>query len=144
MIRGALPLLRLEVDRAEALDFLVEVDARGIQLALDLRTCGRVDFLAHLRAFVVGLERLADLLAVVDEVEDEGVFLERVRCGSGATASARPGCPASRLSTYIVCSSGWSKPVWYFSATSSTWYSCVANFSGSSFSRMPWFMPSSV
>ena len=49
--------------------------------------------------------------------------------------------PASRLSTYIVCRSGWSKPVWYFSATSSTWYSCVANFSGSSFSRMPRFMP---
>ena len=37
-----------------------------------------IDLLAHLRAFVVGLEGLADLLAVVHEVEDEGVFLERV------------------------------------------------------------------
>ena len=29
--------------------------------------------------------------------------------------------PSSRLSTYIACSSGWSKPVWYFSATSRIW-----------------------
>jgi len=28
-------------------------------------------------------------------------------------------------STYIVCSNGWSKPVWNFSATISTWYSSV-------------------
>ena len=39
---------------------------------------GGVDFLAHLRAFVVGLEGLADLFAVVHEVENEGVFLERM------------------------------------------------------------------
>ena len=41
--------------------------------------------------------------------------------------------PAKRLSTYIVCKSGWSNPVWYFSATSNTWYSGDANRSGNSF-----------
>jgi hypothetical protein len=29
--------------------------------------------------------------------------------------------PSRRLSTYIAHSSGWSKPVWYLLATSSTW-----------------------
>ena len=78
MIHGALLRLRLEVDRAEALDLFGQVDPRRIQLALELVHARRVDLLAHLRAFVVGLEGLADLLAVVHEVEDEGVFLERV------------------------------------------------------------------
>ena len=36
-----------------------------------------------------------------------------------------------------MCSSGWSKPVWYFSATSSTRYSGLAKVSGSSFSFNP-------
>ena len=78
MIHGALLRLRLEVDRTEALDLFGQVDARGIELALELVHACRIDLLAHLRAFVVGLERFADLLAVVHEVEDEGVFLERV------------------------------------------------------------------
>ncbi len=34
--------------------------------------------------------------------------------------------PTSVLSTYIVCSNGWSKPVWNFSATISTRYSELA------------------
>ena len=32
--------------------------------------------------------------------------------------------PVSFLLTYIVVSSGWSKPVWYFSATTRILYSC--------------------
>ncbi|MOA63345.1 hypothetical protein D3C78_1890370 [compost metagenome] len=52
--------------------------------------------------------------------------------------------PDNRLSTYMLCNSGWSKPVWYFSATSKTWYSSVLNFSGSSDSLMPLFMFTSV
>lgn len=51
-------------------------------------------------------------------------------CAAGATVAVKvddagsrreSGCTActsaSRLSTHIVCSKGWSKPVWYFSAT---------------------------
>ena len=74
----ALPSPRLEIDRAEPLDLLVEIDARRIQLALDHVHARRVHFLAHLGAFVVDLERVLDLLAVVDEVEDERVFLARM------------------------------------------------------------------
>ena len=51
--------------------------------------------------------------------------------------------PESFLSTYIVCSSGWSKPVWYFSATTSTWYSSEANRFGSWASPKP-FISGSV
>ena len=51
--------------------------------------------------------------------------------------------PVSTLSTYIVCSSGWSKPVWNFSATISTWYSSPPNRSAVSDSGKP-FMPGSV
>jgi hypothetical protein len=45
--------------------------------------------------------------------------------------------PDSFLSTCIVCSRGWSKPVWYFSATTSTWYSSEAKHWGSSFTPNP-------
>ena len=44
------------------------------------------------------------------------VRLSRDRVCTAAT-------PLSGLSTYIVVSSGWSKPVWYFSATTSIRYS---------------------
>jgi restriction endonuclease S subunit len=47
--------------------------------------------------------------------------------------------PDKRLSTYMLCNSGWSKPVWYFSATSKTWYSSELNFSGSSDSRFVYY-----
>lgn len=50
--------------------------------------------------------------------------------------------PASFLSTYIVCSSGWSKPVWYFSATTSTWNSSPANRLGSCASPNPFIIAS--
>ena len=74
---------------------------------------------------------------------------------SSTNVSALPGCvrlsrdrvctaltPASFLSTYIVCSSGWSKPVWYFSATTSTWYSSEANRLGSLPSPKPFIIGS--
>jgi len=40
---------------------------------------GLVDAFPHLRAFVVHLEGIANLLAIVHEVEDERVLLERMR-----------------------------------------------------------------
>ena len=76
MVRRALPPLRGEVDGAEPLDLFLKVDPGRIQLALDRVHAGGVDLLAHLRALVVRLEGFADLLAVVHEVEDEGVLLE--------------------------------------------------------------------
>ena len=36
----------------------------------------RIDFLAHFRAFVVGLEGFADFFAVGHEIENKGVFLQ--------------------------------------------------------------------
>ncbi len=51
--------------------------------------------------------------------------------------------PTSILSTYIVCSSGWSNPVWNFSATISSPYSGPANRSAVCDSGNP-FMPCSV
>ena len=78
MIRGALALPGLEVRGAEAFDFFGEVHAGGIELGLDRVHPGGIDLGAQLRAFIVGGEGGADLVAVIDEVEDEGVFLERV------------------------------------------------------------------
>ena len=52
--------------------------------------------------------------------------------------------PANLLSTYIVWSRGWSKPVWYLFATTRTWKASEPNFSGSSRSEMPSFIPGSV
>ena len=78
MIGGALALLGLEVDGAEPLDFLEQIHAGGVELSLDRVHPRRIDFGAHLRAFVVGCERRAYLAAVVDEVEDEGVLLAGV------------------------------------------------------------------
>ena len=70
--------------------------------------------------------RPRDVLGVVAEVEHEGV-----RPSPGWMRFSRESVctalrPVSTLSTYIVCSSGWSKPVWNFSATISTWYSSRA------------------
>ena len=50
--------------------------------------------------------------------------------------------PTSTLSTYIVCSSGWSKPVWNFSATISTPYSGVPNSSAVRLSGKPFMLDS--
>ena len=55
--------------------------------------------------------------------------------------------PASRLSTYIVCSSGWSNPVWNLSAAISTrehGSSVPADASGIFFPSIPLFMLASV
>ena len=45
--------------------------------------------------------------------------------------------PASLRSTYIAQSLGWSKPVWYFSATMRTWKSVPSKRRGSSVSANP-------
>ena len=50
--------------------------------------------------------------------------------------------PTRALSTYIVCSSGWSNPVWNFSATISTPYSGVANSSAVRDSGKPFMLVS--
>ena len=78
VIGRALPRFWLEVDRTEALHLFRQVDTRCIEVALELVHAGGIDLLAHFCAFEVGLERLADFLAVVHEVEDERVFFERV------------------------------------------------------------------
>ena len=78
MIQGTLALSGLEVHRAEALDFLVEIDAGCIKLSLNRVHSRRIDFLAHLSPLVIGFEGFADLVAVVDEVENKGVLLEGV------------------------------------------------------------------
>ena len=125
VVERALTPPGLEEYLAEARDLLVQVDAGSVQVFLDRIHPGRIDLVAHLRPFVVRLERFADFFAVVHEVENEGVLL----AGVGPVQRERvctAWMPASRLSTYIVCSRGWSKPVWYFSATSSTWYSWAA------------------
>ena len=72
------------------------------------------------RCLVLRLEGVSDRLGVVAEVENEGVVLAGV---DAVEARERlHGGARERLSTYIVWSSGWSKPVWNFSATISTWY----------------------
>ena len=72
----ALAPLRLEIDGAKPLDLLTKIDSRRVEFSLDRVHAGGIDLLAHLRAFVIRLERLADFLAVVREIEDERVFLE--------------------------------------------------------------------
>src|SRR6266568_3528147 len=78
VIRGALPLLRLEINAAESLHLFSQVNSRSIEFAFELIHARRIDLFAHLRAFIVGLERFADFLAIVYEVEHKSVFLERM------------------------------------------------------------------
>ena len=72
----------------------------------------RVRRLGDHRLLVVGLEGPLDLFGVVDEVEDEGVLLAGRHAVQPRQRLHRLDA-RSLLSTYIVCSSGWSKPVWY-------------------------------
>ncbi len=78
VVGWALPLLRPEVDLAEAIEFFALVHARGVQFALDRIHAIRLHFLPDLGAFIVGLERLSYLFAVVHEVEHERILFERV------------------------------------------------------------------
>ena len=78
MILLALPLPRFEVDGAEPLHFLSQIDAGSVQLLLEGVHPRRFHFLAQFRAFVVRLERFADFVAVVHEIQHEGVLLVRV------------------------------------------------------------------
>jgi hypothetical protein len=75
-----------------------------------------LDLTGRLGLPIVGLEGLADLRAGVAEVQDVDPVLSQV----GAVSRDRV-CtaltPTSFLSTYMPHSLGWSKPVWYFSAT---------------------------
>ena len=70
---------------------------------------------------VVRLERVLDVLGVVAEVEHERAGLARgwIRLSRDRVCTAAS--PVRVLSTYMVYSCGWSKPVWYFSATTRIW-----------------------
>ena len=64
--------------------------------------------------------------ASFDEVQDREVGLvlrSAVRLSRERVCTAA--IPVSVLLTYMVVSSGWSKPVWYFSATTRIRYSCL-------------------
>src|SRR5579885_2111465 len=78
MIVDALTLLRLKVNGSEPLYLLRQVNSGSIQLRFDLIEAGRVNLLAHLRALIVGLERILNFLALVDEIQNERVLFERV------------------------------------------------------------------
>ncbi len=61
-------------------------------LALRFEDEIRVGDRLKLGRLVIGLERLQDLLGAVHEIEDIGRVLAGMTHGSGATASAPPGC----------------------------------------------------
>ena len=73
--RRSLLLLRLEQDLAELIHLRLVVDLALVQLDLQILQHGRVRDLGHRGHLVVGLERVSNGVPVVDEVEDEGLFL---------------------------------------------------------------------
>ena len=76
------------------------------------------------RRLVAGLERLLHGLRGVGEVEHAQVVLALPRARAVEPGQGLHGGDVrSFLSTYIVVSSGWSKPVWYLSATTRIRYS---------------------
>ena len=58
------------------------------------------------RTFIVGSEDFADLFTIVDEVEDERVFLPVDGYGSGVTSVWNGLEARETFVTYIVCSNG--------------------------------------
>jgi len=78
MICGALPLFWFEVNLAKPLNLFRQVDSGSVQLGFDLIHARWVYLFTHFSAFIIGLKRLADFFAIVNEIEHERVFLERV------------------------------------------------------------------
>ena len=69
------------------------------------------------RRFVVVLEAGQDLLALVDEIEDEGLLL----AGVGAVEPGQGLRDLDATQALVNVQGGWSKPVCYLLATMSTW-----------------------
>jgi len=78
MVAGALAALRCEEHTCKFGHFGLEVDARGIELGLDLIELVGIDLLPHHGAFVVLAESLLDFARLIDEIEHESVVLERM------------------------------------------------------------------
>ena len=110
---------------------------------LDLVEQVRVGRLGEQRRLVVRLEGGLDLVGLVGEVEHHRALLVGgcVRLSRESVCTALT--PPSFLSTYIVCSSGWSKPVWNLLATIRKRYSGRSNALAVCASGKP-FIPASV
>ena len=78
MVGCALPLFRFEIYVTESIPLLGQINPRSIKFGLELIHARRINFLAHLRTFVICLEGLLNLLALVHEVQNEGVLLKQV------------------------------------------------------------------
>ena len=78
MVGNALPLFRSKIDFAEPQDFFGKVDSRSIQLRFQFIQPRGLNFFAHFSAFVILFEGLLDFLPVIDEIQNERVFLERM------------------------------------------------------------------
>ena len=77
MIRAALLSRRFVEDLRERLDFAPVVNLRRIEFVLQFFQLRRVRALLQTRRVVVGLEGFVDGLGIVDEIQDERVFLPR-------------------------------------------------------------------
>ena len=78
MIRRSLVFLPLVEDPAELLHLVLVINLLPVELGLELVELLRRGLLPYRRLFVIGLEGVEDLLRLVDEIEDEGLFLARV------------------------------------------------------------------
>src|ERR1700724_1737555 len=86
LIANGLPLLRGVENAAETLDLLGREDLGRLQLVLKLVEAVRVRRLGYNWLLVVGLEGALDLICLIHEVEDKGVFLSgghAVQAGKG-------------------------------------------------------------
>ena len=114
--RGIEPVLGdpgVEPDPGEAVHVALRVHRKRAQPGLDAVEQVGIGGFRQERGLVVGLEAILDRVRLVGEVEDHRAVFLRVRAiepGKVCTAFT----PPSFLSTYMVCSSGWSKPVWNF------------------------------